>query len=1245
MKKSFGKMISALLCVIMATGALGFGTVVHAAGGLPAVDFSAPVPVAQPWHNQAFAGDPAGFRPDRVPTELTLDNQGDNATITYTIATFAVANGAAPTQAQVDSVPAPDKMSTDYTAPIQLTGANAITATQAVVIKAYAYTAGTNADDSPIATWVGFQRVWVLTDVKTLQDGSPNDFRAKVATTWTDSVLDKVINEMTDAEVEPMLGGSQNGQIANSMPNPKYPTVAAGGALADVRLNSNATGTDFGISRLCIPTTEMSDGPAGVRNGQNTTAWVVATALASSWDTDVQRMFAEGVANDCKWFGYDFMLAPAFDIHRSPIGGRNFEYYSEDPIVAGKNAVMYTQTLGKQDVGVSLKHYVANDQENNRNNYNSIVAERPLREINLLPFEMAVEQADPTCIMTSYNQLNGVHTTLNPWLNNQLPFDEWGYQGFTQTDWGNTWNQSAIVARLDQHQSTASASVVTPFLTYENAASNTGNVPNITDATYSARRAIVNRNIKDILHSVIKMPIFNGDYDGLSNTITSARHTNYYTEDGSPQKANQTLNRELSGKTMILLKNDSVNGAPVLPLAAGKSISMVYSSVCGTSTTGNTDFVVQGGGSGAVTWSKEGVNGAAAGSTPTIREAMIADGYTVPNYAMETTATASAMPNWASATDIGMMIISRNSSEGSDVTTANFDLNTNEKNIIGAMSSAFHAAGKPFIVLINMGGNCNTQEIRSDADAILYISDPGQQGGQATADVLTGVVNPSGKTVDTWPIGYNDTVPMLAESYFSSQIDPSHNGFTWAATSSYVTVLYDEYTLMGYRFFDTIAAIDPTFKASDHVAFPFGFGLSYTTFAYSNLKLSSDTFNDMNDDATVTATVTVTNTGTVPGRTAVEMYLGASTFKEEFRPVRELKDYAMSNVLDPGKSQDVTFTINKKDLCYFDDGTNFWKPWNVKVNGTAVGSAVIPTSDAQYAAYANVTPAYTDLTLNYEKTSLNGVNAYTTYNGFYGEGGHTTGWRVDDGTKFTVQIGPDSSTADLLAYGTSGEFEYGPVAAISAPTMLDTDKDQLVYSIGVKDVENANAIEIQAQFDASKLDLVGSALQPALPANWQVVFENFDASTGIYTAFLSAMKGATLNATDLTNILNVTFAANAGVAFNDVIAASLSYVNVITQGTNTNYKVSALLDPDSASSTVTNHLRWDITDGNDGGPDGQLAPEDLALIIDTYYGASSADAGWNVPISAYLPAPSLFDVDGNGIVNIVDIQTIASYIF
>lgn len=1216
-------------------------------------------PEAQPWYNQAFAGEPAGFRPDRVPEVVNL-SAPENAVIFYNLAVVDVADGAAPSQAQIDAVDAPTMVSTVYTGPISLA---AIDKTHAVVIKAFSVTTAGGLDTSPVATFVYFQRLWVLTDVKTLADGTLNDHTQKVPNAWTSFVLDQVVSEMTQRELATMTGGSVNGQEYNGVDNPfrGAPTTTNGTinsnpnvtGWADVRLSTSSIGTDLGISRLCIPTTVMVDGPAGVRDGRYSTAWVVATALASSWDRQVQYDFASSVANEAAYAAYDMMLAPATNIHRSPIGGRNFEYYSEDPYISYVNTLVYTDAMLEKRVGVSLKHYMANDQENNRNNVSSTVSERALREIMGYPFMRVCEESDPYCMMSIYGVVNQTRASDHSWMIDQLPREQWGFQGYVQTDWGNHWDPHSMAARLNQHQPTNNYSAGNNFMNYENGVNGTP----ASDETKAIRTAIMRRNARDILVSKIKMPIFNNLYDDLTSDITQQRRTQdgWLTNPDSPALESERKNRDLAAKCQILLKNNEVNGVPALPLTGAdkKNLTLVYSSSVPNSTQGNTDFVVQGGGSGAVTWARGNPR------NPTIYQALTSEefGYSIPNYVMENNAALNAenveatAAAYAAGTDVGIMIISRTSSEGSDRTPASFGLNANELRVLPALYNAFKAAGKPFIVITNMGGNIDTTQILECSDAILHISAAGQQGGLATADVLSGKVNPSGKTVDSWPLTYSDTVPMLAAAYFTEKgmMEPSLANYTWAETSSYITAIYAEDNLIGYRFYETIAAIDPEFKVEDHIAFPFGFGLSYTTFEYSNLRLNKDAVGTAND-ATVKATVTVTNTGEVPGRTAVELYLGASTFEEEGRPVRELKNYGMTKVLKPGESEDISFTIEKRDLCYFDDGTSMdnnygrtWKPWRLQMNGTGVNAAVIPSSDPKFAAYAHLQLwGSADVTLGlfpnggyglseelnqigYTRTSYNGVDAYTTYNGFYGDDGHTTGWRVDPGTVFTVQIGDSSNTKDLEERGVSAEFTYGEYGSIAAPEIWDIDSTELSYDISVGQVRDTNFITVTAQFDNTRLDYVGST--PS--SGFALLSDKFDPETGLYTAKLAIMSAGTLFSTeDLAKIVTANFSAKPGVEYKDVIEGSLVTLDfsrpVIGEALRTTF-----FKPGIVFTVVDNYMRWDING------DGKFTTDDVATIIYLYYGALSSDPNWN--------DAKVYDADKDGIVALVDILTILSF--
>ena len=1099
--------------------------------GVLSLDVTPPVPdvvtpAAQEWRTPSFAGDPSGFRPDQVPASVTLSKQ-DDAVIFYTkavvpmptVTTYGFEHRAfAPTQEQIDAVAAPTgQMHELYFGPISLAE---IDYNNAVVIKAVSYTTNPVPATSTIATFVYYQRTWVLTDVFTDGEGNPNDNSQKVPTEWTNFILDEVVNEMTQGELALMTGGSVNGQVANEVEHPygAYTTgtinsVSNQYGRSDVRMTSATIGTDFGLARLTVPTTVMTDGPAGVRNGRSySTAWVVATALASAWDPEVQYMFGSSIANEAAYFGFDMMLAPAMNIHRSPLGGRNFEYYSEDPYITYMNGLTYTNALLEKKVGVSLKHFMANDQENNRNNLSSTVSERTLREVMGYPFMRISEESDPYALMSIYGIVNQVRASDHRWMIDQLPREQWNFQGYVQTDWGNHWDAHSMAARLNQHQPTNNYTNGNQFVNFENGRDGEASSPETKDI----RLALLRRNSRDILVAKIKMPVFNGLYNGLNATETQNRQANFYTRDDSPYAYSAAMNRSLAARAQILLKNEVVNGAPVLPLVGAnkQKISLIYSGImarCNVNTLQhNTDYIVQGGGSGQVSWGKDALR------SPTAAQALGYAGYDVVNYVMDASMfnlsgnangpyTASVSEEqqlvmdanaatYAASSDVGIYIISRPSGEGSDPNVSNFNIHAGESAMLKTLYEAFKAVGKPFVVITNLGGNINTTEIRQYSDAILHMSAAGETGGYALADVLSGAVNPSGKTVDSWPLSFADAVPNLSANFFADKIDPSLTGYVWANTSSYVTGVYTEDVLTGYKFFETAEALDPDFKVEDHLAFPFGYGLSYTTFSFTNLRLDKEFVTKANDD-TVTATVTVTNTGTVPGRTTAQLYISASTWKEEGRPIRDLRNYDATKVLAPGESEDITFVIEKRDLCYFDDGSqmddNFgttWKPWKLKMSGTSANATVVTASDPKFAAYANVqATGYTTagVYIDYSNASqvnanltrgvseeLNqfgytdyfrfkdGVEGYTTYNGFYGDNGHKTGWRIDAGTVITVQIGDSSRTPDLAERGVEASFTYGEYGSIAAPEIWNSDDETFLgYDISVGRVDGVNIID------------------------------------------------------------------------------------------------------------------------------------------------------------------------------------------
>jgi hypothetical protein len=370
--------------------------------------------------------------------------------------------------------------------------------------------------------------------------------------------------------------------------------------------------------------------------------------------------------------------------------------------------------------------------------------------------------------------------------------------------------------------------------------------------------------------------------------------------------------------------------------------------------------------------------------------------------------------------------------------------------------------------------------------------------------------------------------------------------------------------------------------------------------------------------------------------------LGANTFKEEGRPVRELRNYGMTKELNPGESQDITLAISKRDLTYFDDGKhddNF--VWNVKkaiTTGTAVNGAVIASSNPIYAALANTKPAVTDLLANidgyltsYVKQSLNGTDAYTTWNGFYGDEGHKSGWRVDRGTVFTVQIGDSSNTADLAARGVSAQFTYGDYASISAPEKVYTVSQTLSYDISVGAVTGANLIDITAQFNPSLV--YSDSVINNIPASLNPTFleKSYDQETGIYKATIALLKSGTVfSAADLTNVLTVTFNADGVADDKALLEGTLLSVGIYEVENGEGVRVEAGLAPATASTTVRNHLRFDVN-GNKIVDNG-----DVSTIIYKYYLLLEGDTGW--------AAAQDFDVVPDGIINLGDILVIRSYI-
>lgn len=643
-----------------------------------------------------------------------------------------------------------------------------------------------------------------------------------------------------------------------------------------------ATGNTMSIARFNIPGTVLTDGPAGVRidplrkgdiaRSYYATAFPVGTLLASSWDTALVRKVGLAFGNEIREYGLDVVLGPGMNIQRDPLNGRNFEYYSEDPLVTGWIASSMVKGIQANGVGASIKHFAANNQETNRNNINAIISERALREIYLKGFELTVKNAQPWTVMTSYNKINGTYTSESKDLLTNILRNEWGFNGMVVTDW---YGGKDAVAQM-----AAGNDLIEP--------GSKSKTRDIVDAVNNGRLEVklLDQNVERILQYLLKTPSFR----------------KYKYSDNPDLNAHATVARAAAAESMVLLKNK----ASVLPLKKGLKIALFGN--------GSYETVIGGTGSGQVHTAYK----------VTIAEGLTNAGYTLndaltqrytaflqadklanpakqavtlgmPRMAPEFAPTPDIIEKNASDADIAVFTISRNAGEGADRAVANFYLSDTEKVLIKNIADAFRAKGKKLIVIINTGGAIETACWRENADAILLAWQPGQEAGNVISDVISGKVNPSGKLATTFPVKYED--------------GPSASNFPGTPAEKPTEVKYEEGIYVGYRYFNT-------FKVKP--AYEFGYGLSYTNFSYNTVTLSSSTLNGK-----IAATVAVTNTGKVPGKEVVQLYLCAPRGKLD-KPAEELKAFAKTALLKPGGTQTITFTINPRLLSSFDPDASAW---------------------------------------------------------------------------------------------------------------------------------------------------------------------------------------------------------------------------------------------------------------------------------------------------------------------------------
>ena len=697
--------------------------------------------------------------------------------------------------------------------------------------------------------------------------------------------VDEVLKTMT-LEEKAMLVVGGNRQIASTANNGMIGSHA--------QRVPGAAGTTQAIPRLGIPSTVLTDGPAGVRinpkrdNDPNTyycTGFPVGTALACTWNTQLVEEVGQCIGNEVLEYGCDVLLAPGMNIHRSPLCGRNFEYFSEDPLVTGKIAAAYVRGVQSQGVGTSIKHFAANSQETNRMGVDEVMSQRALREIYLKGFEIAVREAAPWTVMSSYNRINGPFTQENRELLTTILRDEWGFEGIVMTDWTGLRNTAAqIQAGNDLMEPGADSQI-----------------KDIMDKVKSGalKEADLDICVKRILQYLVKTPAF--------------RAYNYTNKPNL--KAHAEVTRRSATEGMVLLKNDG----QALPMGNTKTVS-----VFGIT---SYDFIAGGTGSGDVNkaYTIDLMQGLSeSGLKVNGKLAKLYQSYK--DYQNSLTAAAPARGGWfwgkavlpemsvsrpiinvqAQESDIAIITLGRQAGEGSDrQVDADFLLTDVERQLITDVCQAFHLAGKPVVVVLNMGNVIETASWKSMPDAILLAWQPGQEGGYSVADVLTGKAYPSGKLTMTWPNNLTD-LPSSANFPNIRQTAPRSRRNEKVEFQDYTKHM--EGINVGYRYFTT---------TKESVSYPFGFGLGYTTFAYSKpvVKATKDG---------LTATITVTNTGKQVGKEVVELYVSAPAGGLE-KPARELKAFAKTKELQPGERQTLTMTLSLYDLASYNEATQAWE--------------------------------------------------------------------------------------------------------------------------------------------------------------------------------------------------------------------------------------------------------------------------------------------------------------------------------
>ncbi|PSR08973.1 MAG: glycosyl hydrolase [Candidatus Arcticimaribacter sp.] len=666
-----------------------------------------------------------------------------------------------------------------------------------------------------------------------------------------------------------------------------------------------AVGTLVATPRLGIPTVYLSDGPAGLRiepkrKGEdrtyNSTAFPIATLLASTWNQELVYAVGNAMGNEAAEYGIDVILGPGMNIHRNPLCGRNFEYYSEDPVLSGYIGAAIVNGIESNGVGTSVKHFVANNQETDRDVNDAIVSERAMREIYLKGFEIVVREAQPWTIMSSYNKVNGTYTSQSEYLLTDVLRGDWGFEGLVMTDWFGGRDAAAQIS--------AGNDLLEPGTKKQwdalREASEDGRLsPEIIDRAASRILTLIFKSGK------LKRPTFSNNPD---------------------LKAHAEITRMSASEGMVLLKNENA-----LPLENIKNIALLGIT--------SYDFISGGTGSGDVNEAytislEEGLRNVgfsinerakdiyethkAAHQEEFVKSEGLEAAFDT-SLPPEMTFTAEQLDAIVAASEVGVLTIGRNAGEGGDrVEVDDFLLTTLEKKMISDASKAFQSAGKKLIVVLNVGGVIETASWKDQPDAILLAWQGGQEGGNSAADLLSGNVNPSGKLPVTFPINLSDhastqnfpqdgeqqTILGLINNMMLGNKKARPEGEK-IKNKDYTN--YEEGIYVGYRHFD---------KANLAVAYPFGHGLSYTDFEYNSAAVTLE-------KDSIQISLQIQNTGKRIGKEVVQVYVSKSNSTIDRSP-QELKAFTKSSALEPNATEELQINIAVSDIRYWDEAKNDW---------------------------------------------------------------------------------------------------------------------------------------------------------------------------------------------------------------------------------------------------------------------------------------------------------------------------------